>query len=166
MAKQLSNPYVSVSLKSKWVWSGSTTITYCRPTHGTVRKKHRIFIVTIHLWDNNSKATSFLFLLKMIAKLEWTQSNSLSLFYNIKRPSPVTQIHKFTLSYWIPLRCQRKKDGKDQTGDPWICNQKCICCQTRYRLHYAARDILLLSHGVSWVRFGTFLLNYFHAMYA
>ena len=24
--------------KSKWVWSGNTTITHCRPTHGTVRK--------------------------------------------------------------------------------------------------------------------------------
>ena len=35
--------------KPKWEWSGNTTITYCRPTHGTVRKSHRTFIVTIHL---------------------------------------------------------------------------------------------------------------------
>ena len=29
-------------IKSKWVWSGNTTITYIRPTHGTVRSSHRI----------------------------------------------------------------------------------------------------------------------------
>ena len=45
---------------------------HCRPTHGTVRKSHRTFIVTIHLQDNISKATSFVFLFKMIGKLEWT----------------------------------------------------------------------------------------------
>ena len=28
--------------KSKWVWSGITKITHCRPTHGTERKRHRI----------------------------------------------------------------------------------------------------------------------------
>ena len=61
---------------SKWVWSGNTTITHCRPTHGNVRKSHKTFIVTIHLWDNNSKATSFLFHFKMIAKLERTQSQT------------------------------------------------------------------------------------------
>ena len=30
--------------------------------------------ITKHLYDNKSKATRFLFLFKMIAKLEWTQS--------------------------------------------------------------------------------------------
>ena len=45
-------------IKSKWVWSGNSTITYCRPTHDTARKSYRTFIETIHLWDNNSKATS------------------------------------------------------------------------------------------------------------
>ena len=43
----------------------------CVQTHGTstgtVKKSHRTFIVTIHLKDNNSKATSFLFLFKMIS---------------------------------------------------------------------------------------------------
>ena len=48
----------------------------CRPTHGTVRKSHRTFIVTIYLLDNNSKTTSFLFLFQIITKLEWTQSNA------------------------------------------------------------------------------------------
>ena len=30
--------------------------------------------------------------------------------------------------------------GRDQTRDPWICNQTRICSQTRYRLRYAARS--------------------------
>ena len=29
--------------------------------------------------------------------------------------------------------------GRDRTRDPWICSQTRICCQTRYRLRYAAR---------------------------
>ena len=29
--------------------------------------------------------------------------------------------------------------GRDRTCDPWICSQTRICCQTRYRLRYAAR---------------------------
>ena len=32
--------------------------------------------------------------------------------------------------------------GRDQTCDPWICSQTHICCQTRYRLRYAARLML------------------------
>ena len=31
---------------SKWVWPGNATISHCRPTHGTVRKRHRIQIPT------------------------------------------------------------------------------------------------------------------------
>ena len=27
--------------------------------------------------------------------------------------------------------------GRDDTRDPWICSQRCICCQTRYWLRYA-----------------------------
>ena len=38
-------PYLQ---KSKWVWSGNTTITHCRPTHGTMRKCHRTLTVTRH----------------------------------------------------------------------------------------------------------------------
>ena len=45
-------------------------ITNCRPTHGTVRKIHRIFTVTRHPKDNKSKETSPLFLVKMTAKLD------------------------------------------------------------------------------------------------
>ena len=32
--------------------------------------------------------------------------------------------------------------GRDRTRDPWICSQTRICCQTRYRLRYAARSRL------------------------
>ena len=38
--------------------------------------------------------------------------------------------------------------GRDRTRDPWICSQTRICCQTRYRLRYAARCDLCL-----WVDF-------------
>ena len=46
----------------------------CRPTHSTVMKSHRAQ-VTRHQEDNWSKATSSLFLVKKIAKLERTLSN-------------------------------------------------------------------------------------------
>ena len=55
---------------SKWVRSGNTTITNCRQTHGTARKRHTT--ITRHQEDRLSKATSSLFPIKMIAKLEWT----------------------------------------------------------------------------------------------
>ena len=29
--------------------------------------------------------------------------------------------------------------GRDRTREPWICSQTRICCQTHYRLRYAAR---------------------------
>ena len=56
------------SKNSKWVWSGNTTITKCRQTHGTARKSHTT--ITRHQEDKLSKATSSLFPIKMIAKLE------------------------------------------------------------------------------------------------
>ena len=42
--------------------------------------------------------------------------------------------------------------GQDRTRDPWICSQTRICCQTRYRLRYAARypDPLSPSVSVQW----------------
>ena len=51
----------------------NTTITHWRPNHGTKRKSHRT-LVTRHQEDNKSKATSSLFLVKMIAKQEWILS--------------------------------------------------------------------------------------------
>ena len=64
--------YISVGAceNSKWVWSGNTTITHCRPTHGTVRKSHTTLTVTRHQEGNSSKATNSLLPIKMIAKLE------------------------------------------------------------------------------------------------
>ena len=51
-------------------------MTHCRPTNDTVRKSQKTFTITIHPSDIRSKATSSLFLFKMIAKLERTQSNA------------------------------------------------------------------------------------------
>ena len=38
--------------------------------------------------------------------------------------------------------------GRDRTRDPWICSQTRICCQTRYRLRYAARCVDVLVGGL------------------
>ena len=51
----------------------NTTITNCRQTHIIVRKSHTT--ITRHQKDKQSKATSSLFPIEMIAKLEWTQVN-------------------------------------------------------------------------------------------
>ena len=51
----------------------NTTITHCRPTHGTVRKSY--IKITRHQEDKQSKATSSLFPIKMIAKLEKAHGN-------------------------------------------------------------------------------------------
>ena len=37
--------------------------------------------------------------------------------------------------------------GRDRTRDPWICSQTRICCQTPYRLRYAARWFLACFVG-------------------
>ena len=47
-----------------------------RPTHSIVSKSHRTLTVKRHQDDNQSKATSFLFLVKIIAKIERTPSNA------------------------------------------------------------------------------------------
>ena len=59
---------------SKWVWSGNTTITNWRQTRGTARKSHTA--ITRHQEDKLSKATSSLFPIKMIARLEMEKSNA------------------------------------------------------------------------------------------
>ena len=38
--------------------------------------------------------------------------------------------------------------GRDRTRDPLICSQTRICCQTRYRMRYAARYLSILIHFV------------------
>ena len=50
-------------------------IPHSRPTLGTVRKNYKTFTVTRHLKNSNSTANSSPFLVKLIAKLERTQSN-------------------------------------------------------------------------------------------
>ena len=56
--------------KGNGVWSGNTTITHCKPTHGTARKGNRALTVTRHQEDNCSRATSYLYRIKIIAGLE------------------------------------------------------------------------------------------------
>ena len=58
---------------SRRVWSGNTTITNWRQTHGTARKSHTT--ITRHQEDKLCKPASSLFPMKMIAKLEGTKSN-------------------------------------------------------------------------------------------
>ena len=55
---KLPQRFASMTLvwKSKWVWSDNTTITNCRPNHGTGRQSHRAFTVTRHPKDNKSIA--------------------------------------------------------------------------------------------------------------
>ena len=35
---------------------------------------------------------------------------------------------------------------RDRTRDPWNCSQTRICCQTRYRLRYAARSMYFVDN--------------------
>ena len=51
---------------SKWVWSGNATIVHCRPTHRTLRKRHRTPKAAQQRDYNLRKATRSLFLSKMI----------------------------------------------------------------------------------------------------
>ena len=52
--------------------------------------------------------------------------------------------------------------GRDRTRDPWICSQTRICCQTRYRLRYAARFTSLRSENtrISLLSYRDLWLNY------
>ena len=59
-------------------------ITNCRQTHGILRKSHTT--LTKHQDDKQSKATSSLFTIEMIAKLEWTQSNAQQNIEQLQNP--------------------------------------------------------------------------------
>ena len=52
----------------------------CRQTRGTARKSHTT--TTRHQEDKQSKATSSLFPIKIIAKLEWTGSDTITEYHN------------------------------------------------------------------------------------
>ena len=57
----------------------------CRQTHGTARKSHTT--IMRHQEDKLSKATSSLFPIKMIANLEWTQSNAQQNIEQLQNPT-------------------------------------------------------------------------------
>ena len=71
-------------IENRKVWSGNTTITYCRQTHGITRKSHTT--IMRHMEDKQSKAASSLFPIEMIAKLEWTQSNAQQNIEQLQNP--------------------------------------------------------------------------------
>ena len=70
---------------------------------------------------------------------------------------PVLRAHTFACNWQQPFLNHSRREGNDhrnyfminllqsmglgwdQTRDPWICSQTGICCQTLYRLRYAAR---------------------------
>ena len=39
--------------------------------------------------------------------------------------------------------------GRDRTRDPWISSQTRICCQTRYRLRYAANCLFPIETHIT-----------------
>ena len=45
-------------------------------------------------------------------------------------------------NYFIINLHESMGPGRDRTRDPWIGSQTSICCQTRYRLRYAARKFV------------------------
>ena len=57
----------------------------CRQTGVTMRKSHTT--ITRHQEDKQSKATSSLFPIKMIAKLEWRQSNAQQNIERLQNPT-------------------------------------------------------------------------------
>ena len=83
---------VRVSKNSKWVWSGNTTITNCRQPCGTARKSRST--ITRHQEDTLSKAISSLFPIKMIAILEWTESNVQQNIEQLQTPTMGVTINK------------------------------------------------------------------------
>ena len=86
---------------SKLVWPGNTTITNCRQTHDTARKSHTT--ITRHQEDKLSKATSSLFLIKMIAKLEGTYSNVQQNIDQLQTPTMGVTINNKTTTTEPPL---------------------------------------------------------------
>ena len=67
-----------------------TTIANYRQTSGIDRKNHTT--ITRHQEDKQSKATSSLFPIKMIAKLEWTERNA---------QQNIEQLHNSTIGVTI-----------------------------------------------------------------
>ena len=69
-------------------------MTNCRQTCGIVRKSHTA--ITTHQEDKQSKATSSLFPIDMIAKLEWTQRNTQQNIEQLQNPTQGVTIKEST----------------------------------------------------------------------
>ena len=76
------------------MWSGNTTITNCKQTRDILRKSHTTILR--HQEDKQSKSTSFHFPIKMIAKLEWTQSNAQQNIEKLQNPTMEVTINNET----------------------------------------------------------------------
>ena len=61
---------------------------------------------------------------------------AIRLFVVVLRPKSTVMI----LHYFMIYNQESMGPGRDRTRDPWICSQTRTCCQTRYRLRYAARS--------------------------
>ena len=88
----LVNRQVCWVINSKWVWPGNTTITNRRQTHGTARKSHTT--IMRHQKHKLSKATSSVFPINMIAKLEWILSNVQQNIEQLQTPTMGGTINK------------------------------------------------------------------------
>ena len=77
------------------------TKTNCRQTHGIMRKSHTI--IMRHKEDKQSKATSSLFPIKMIAKLEWTQSYAQQNIEKLQNPTMRVTINNESTTWKISL---------------------------------------------------------------
>ena len=73
------------SKNSKWVWSGYITLRNCIQTRQIVRKSHTT--ITRHQEDKQSKANTYILPIKMIAILEWTQSNAQQNIEQLQKPT-------------------------------------------------------------------------------
>ena len=78
-------------------------ITYHRPTHGTIRRRHRTLTATQQQGQNKSKAICFLFLSEMIAKLGRTHN------YCITKQGPNIE---------IPTNSRSSNNNESTTAEP------------------------------------------------
>ena len=79
-----------------------------RQTHGTVKKSHTT--IARHQEDKQSKATSSLIPIKMIAKLEWTLSNVKQNKEQLQTPTMGVTINKKSIT--------TKRTAAQATGGP------------------------------------------------
>ena len=123
----------------------------CVPTHGTgtVKRSHRAFIVTIHLKDNNSKATSFLFLFKMISTwfiLDHHITSSLDVKVQRKIDSSVLE---WSAGIFRSLIVTRKCHNHTLQTNPRYGEEKAMC-GSRGETGDADPPPLLKNHKNKW----------------